>query len=222
MTEDEAISILNRQFVSDEGFLAKLRAQGTLGEDGVAQVRLALAALTQQWAASVSVPKRAVFALAHWNLLDALIEIFPDLPLNRLHSDLFGLIELCLTPGEWATAEWRIGYDGPERTLVDEFRSEDGFLMRLHGGYGVEQQSVERILGAIQSVRMQYRGHARIPKAVAYVLVFAPEVIRGRWGIYRDRPSVQQEVLALADEIGQRVRSCLQDEQDRTFGQNKT
>jgi hypothetical protein len=212
MTEDEAVGILHQQLVSDAGFLAQLHTRGSLDDVGIAHLRQAISILTLSWSASVSVPKRAVFALAHFESLESLIERYPDLHLGQLYSELSAELEICLNPGEWAIAEWWIGHEGAERTLVEEFLSEDGLLMRLHGRQGIHHEGAERIREAIQSICAQSHAFSLIHKALAFVLVMAPDLIRGRWGIYRGWPSMQQEILAFGDDLGRQIRSCLRDE----------
>jgi len=63
MTEDEAIGILEEQLVSTSGWLAQARRGQTKDATPPAHIYEALSALSDAWADTIFVPKRAVLPM---------------------------------------------------------------------------------------------------------------------------------------------------------------
>src|SRR5258706_11505540 len=91
MTESEALSTLQEQLASRDGFLARLRRGEGLDYGAVEQVRAALDALTALWADRAYVPKYALMPLVDlYSPIAECKQLYPDLApdLDRLAFEL--------------------------------------------------------------------------------------------------------------------------------------
>jgi hypothetical protein len=166
--------------VSESGLLARLRSAAGLDRQAVEETFAALEVLKQSWLGQLSVPKRAVFALAH--AVDAFGSLscrYPDLELWKLESAFTEHIEQALRPQEWALADAHLAEDSPARFLVDVFSGEQPFLIDLREAQGIDWPIVNQIFDAFDTLQTEWMDRERIPKAVALVLTTARGAISG-------------------------------------------
>src|SRR5258708_16398439 len=101
MTEWEAISVWEQQFVGDAGFVARLRRGEGLQREGVIQAQEALDTLAALWQTSTDLPKVVARPLVDVSTpIRESIPIYPDLEneLWRLEGDFSGRLDkLCST-----------------------------------------------------------------------------------------------------------------------------
>lgn len=217
MSEDDAIAVLFHTLVNDLGTLARLRRGEGLDRREIDESFGALDVLQQSWLDQLSVPKRAVFALAHADsAFGELSEQYPELELWKIEIEFYERIEKALRPQEWAVAMSHIAEGSPAHFLVDVFLAIHPFLVDLRMAQGIDWSTVREIFEAFDSLTSEWHHHVRIPKAIALALMQARGSILASWGSYWSHPERQREINGLADKVGGYVLHCLGDASERT------
>jgi hypothetical protein len=227
MSETEALEIIIEQFTGEAGILSRLRVG--LGLDERANVRVfeALSVLRGAWRARLRIPKRAVQAFVHVD--DAFFEIgnqYEDLDLSLLQMNLTERIEKCLTPdpmivNNYERALARLVPGSPSERIYNAWMDEKGLLMALHEGKGLHVLQVADLFDAISNFGASYRDTDEIPRIIAYPLATFSGYIASRWGIYWHRPEVQEQILALAEDLRKHIIRSIDDDSPAILQQMK-
>ena len=99
--------------------------------------------------------------------------------------------------------------------------------MGLHDGKGLNALEVADLFDAIDAIEAiealgkNLRSIDDISRVVAYPLASLSGYITGRWGIYWPRPTIQEQILVVADELRRHIITSLDDNASTDLHQMK-
>ncbi|HEU5439468.1 MAG TPA: hypothetical protein VFU88_09270 [Ktedonobacterales bacterium] len=209
MTEAEAIAILNEQYDSESGFLAKLERGEGLDQEAVSRVRAAFAILQEAWADRTDVPKTALYPLidsgGRIRAAAAVNQAQHD-ELVRLSMELAGEVEQLVTVAPRPTEEWAIA------EVVGHLSGLPSLALTLHHREHVNRGFVEDLQRALDVLAEAWRGRKAIPRLVAGLMLEAPALFRDHAGNYREQERYalnRARLEAVGEDMAARVRRCL-------------
>jgi hypothetical protein len=217
MTEVEALEIIIEQFAGEAGIVPRLRAGLGLNEEANTHVFAALDVLREAWRDRLRIPKRAVRAFVFVDdTIGEMSNQHGDLGIAELQMDLTIRIEECLRTDQIIQDEYERALaslvpGSPSQRIHDAWGDERGLLMALHDGKGLDPLEGADLFDAVSAFGSAFRDVDDIPRTTAYPLATLSGYVAGRWGIYRHRPAIQEQILALAEDLRNHIIESLGD-----------
>lgn len=228
MTENQAISVLEQEFVSSSGFLSRLQQGHGIDQRGVAQVRKALGVLRVAWTKRDCIPKDALYALMQFdNALPSHINSYPELRLEllQLNSGLDFQINECLMPEDPGLEARLLEKDythakyheslAENRSLTEHDAIEivqehiaggPGLVTSLRMGQGIDPNAVDLVHRALNTLEKAWAERTCVPKEIAIFVVAIRSAILASQDYY---PDLHDELADIASDIAERIMHCL-------------
>lgn len=204
MTESEAISVLEQQFVGDAGFVARLRRGEGLQREGVMQAQEALDTLAAFWQTSTDLPKVVARPLVDVStpILES-IPLYPDLAneLWRLEGDISEhLDKLC------STTPSRMSQEQAEALIFGHLMGLPSVSLKFHYHEALDDLWISELRSALDVLTVAWAARETVPKAIVRPMLEARGLIRRHASVYPDQQSNLENV---ADDLAERIKHCL-------------